>query len=852
MRFFSLAGDKVKVIFPQSLKPAFSFLHSNWKSRELQWMAFAIFISVVSITAMVFLIESFNTVLNDKSGALLGSDSAITSPVPIDPLIETQANSLNIKTTTTLGFLSMLAHQKSLTLADVKAVSNHYPLRGELRIAPGLFSPDAPTQEIPQPGTTWVEARLFPLLDIKINDKIGVGETQLTVTKILTSLPDKTLEGINLAPTALINLVDVPATKIIQPGSRVNYKLLLAGDSVPLKQFEAWVSSQLTPMQTFVDLKHSRPMVNLTLQRTNDYLGLIFFINISLVGIAIAMVARKFSHGQFDTVALLRCFGASDSWIFSHYLLGLLILGLGVGLVGILCGFAVKQLLGFLMFKDLFAGTASGFLSAFALTSVSSVVFPISMGLLTVFVLLFAFAIPPILRLSKVTPLRVLRRDLPLPTLGHGFGFGLALILVAALMSFQTQNIGFTLSFVFSILLISVVLLFLIHTTLRFVSKQSRKFGIVFQLNLRNLARHSENTIQVLAFGLVLSLLCTVFLMRTTLLKAWQEQVPVDAPNYFVLNIPPENLSSFEALLQQQGIKASALYPMLSGRLTGINDESVEMTLDLSSKKRAMNRLLNLTWMQTLQKDNRVIEGAWFKESDNGRPIISIERGFANRMNIKLGDILKFQIAEKNIALTVASIRIVEWDSFQPNFFVIFPPGVIDTLPITYMTSFYLPAQDIGFLKNIVQKFPMINIIDTQMLVTQLKSFLSSLSWVIQYLWGFTLLTSFILLFATIASTLDTRKSQAKILRLLGVNNRQLQTILLSEFLVLGLIAGVLGVLCAHGVAYWLTRFVFDLPFSFNIPVLLGGSLLGMLLIVFGGWIGTRSVFLTPPLRIES
>ncbi len=339
--------------------------------------------------------------------------------------------------------------------------------------------------------------------------------------------------------------------------------------------------------------------------------------------------------------------------------------------------------------------------------------------------------------------------------------------------------------------------------------------------------------------------------MRTEILKTWQDQVPKDAPNYFVLNIPPDSLSSFQTLLQQKALKTSALYPMLSGRLMAINNDPVLMDIEPTSNKRAMNRLLNLTWSNQLQKDNRVVEGQWFKASDQGRPIISVERGFADRMNIKLGDSLKFQIAEKTIESTVTSIRTVEWDSFQPNFFVIFPPGVIDALPITYMTSFYLANTNIAFLKIMVQKFPMVNIIDTQMLVSQLEGFLSSMSWIIQYLWGFTLLVSFILLFSTIASTLDERKNEAKILRILGVNNRQLHSILLSEFLVLGFIAGVLGVLSANGIVYWLTRFTFDLPFHINIPILLGGPVLGMILIVFGGWLGTRSVFLTPPLRIE-
>lgn len=827
------------------LKPAFSFLRHHWQSRELQWMSFGIFISVVVMTTMVFLTDSFNKVLNDQSGALLGSDRVITSPTPIDRLIPAAAKIRNIKTTTTLNFLTMLVHRKELALADVKAVEDHYPLRGELRTAPGLFEADSVSREIPALGTVWIEARLFPLLDLKMNDKIGIGNAQFTVTKILTSEPDRTLEGINLAPRVLMNFRDVPATQIIQPGSRVTYKLLLAGEPESLRKFENWVLPKLSALQTFVDARHSRSRVDVTLQQINNYLGLVFFINISLVGIAIAMGARRFTQGQFDTVALLRCFGASNSWILRYYILGLLILGLGIGSVGILCGYISKQLLVLYVLKDLFSGSSS-------LISNPSFGFPVLIGLLTVLILLFAFAIPPLLRLSKMTPLRVLRRDLPLPTLSSGFSVVLSLMAVVALILFQTQNITFTLSLVSYTLVISLALLFCIYIMLQAVAKFSRSFSIAVQLNLRNLAQHGrENTLQVLAFGLVISLLCTAFLMRTELLKTWQDQVPVDAPNYFVLNIPPDLISSFQTLLQKNAIKTPILYPMLSGRLMAVNHEPVEMGIDPSGNKRAMNRLLNLTWTQNLQKDNRIIEGQWFKPTDSKRPVISIEKGFADRLNIKLGDTLTFQISEKTISSTVTSIRTVEWDSFQPNFFVIFPPGVIDTLAITYMTSFYLSSTDIAFLKTLVKQFPMINIIDTQMLVLQLKSFLGSMSWIIQYLWVFTLLTSFILLFATIASTLDERKNEAKILRLLGVSNKQLLTILLSEFIVLGFIAGVLGVISANGIVYWLANAIFDLPFYLNFWVLLAGPILGMVLIVFGGWLGTRSVFLTSPLRIE-
>ncbi len=844
-----------------SLNPSWKFLVRNWKSGELQLIAFAIFIAVVCITSMVFLTESIQAGLEDTSGSLLGSDWVITSPKPIEEEIVKKTHHLGLKTTTTVNFLTMLTrkttdgsfsrhvsktalkrampkYDEELVLAEVQAVGKNYPLRGQLRTAVQLFAKDEIASSIPEKGTVWLEARLFPILGLEIGDEVIIGSAFFKVDRVLTNAPDRTLEGINMAPRVLINEGDLGATKILQPGSRVTYKLLIAGQDENLKQFKNWVTPKLTPTETLIDSRQSRPVLNIALQRTNRYLGLIFLVNVSLSGVAIAMVARRFSLKQFDSVAILRCFGASGWWILKRYLSNLLLLSLIVGALGISVGLSIYNAL-----KSLFLNEMLFELPGLAIT------IPVIIGLCTVFVLLFGFALPPLLSLQKISPLRVLRKDLDPPNLSNRLVFLFAILAVTFLIMFQTRDVELTGILVLLTLGISSVGLWVIYGLLQWVSRVGQ-----FLIPLQNLGgirrRGRENALQILAFSLVLTFIGALFLVRTDLLRTWKDQIPFQAPNYFVVNIPPTLLASFKAFLQEGSINSVHLDPVMMGRLVSVNQEPVKMQIDLSNEKqRVFTRLLNLTWSQKLQSDNRVVEGQWFSESDNGKGVISVERGFADRLNIKLGDKLDFQISEKRITAVVTSIRTVEWDSFQPNFYVIFPPKTLENLSRTYITSFYLPPEKINFIKKIVQNFPMVSVIDTQMIVNQLKSFFDTISDLVQYLWGFTLMVSFILLFAAIISTLDERREEAILLRILGAGQRQLLWILLSEFVLLGLLAGTIGGISANGILYWLSQTVFDLPYRINYEVLLLMPVIGMVLVGFGGWAGTRSVFLTPPYR---
>ncbi len=816
----------------------FLFLIRNWKSRELQLLAFALFMAVFSVTSIVLMTQGFQARLDDKSGNIMGSDRVIISPQPIDPAIAEKAAELGIRTSQTINFLTMLVHHTDLVLADVRAADEHYPLRGELRTASKLFAEDEPTKSVPAKGSIWIESRIFPLLNVKVGERVTIGEATFTVMRVLTNEPDRSLEGINLAPWVLMNQEDIPRTHIIQPGSRVTYKLYLAGSEPALDQFESWVKPKLLSTQSFVDARHARPLVNTAFERINHYVGLIFLVNVGFAGIAISMSVRRFCERQLNSVAIMRCFGATRMAIFSRYLWSLTFLGLGVGGLAVLCSSAIGYSVISLLYPNLVVDN-----------TVISLGYPVIMALITVLVLLIGFIFPVLMNLMKVSPLRVLRRELHSNHFNRGVGIILQLLAILSLVLVQVRDTKVTLVLLSMSLAIALVVLTVIKAILKGIGKISHHYNLTTRLNLRNVAsRAHENAYQVMAYSLVLALLGVLSLIRFDLLTTWKEEIAVDTPNYFVLNIPSSELGTFQTWLKNHEIEKAALYPMFVARLMAVNEDPVEMSGDEVPKKRTFPRLLNLTFTQELPLNNQIIQGEWFK-TEGLESGISVEKGFADRLSIQLGDTLEFQISDKNIKTKVTSIRSVEWDSFQPNFYVIFPSRALGSLSTTYMTSFYLSPQKITLLKSLVDDFPMVNLISTEIILTQLAAFFKVVLATVELLWAFTLIISFVLLFATILSTLDARRQEAVLLRVLGVNNQRLRLILMSEFILLGFLAGVLAVFGANGVEYWLTQTVFNLPYHVNTALLFGLPLVGIILVGIGGWIGTNSIFLTPPNR---
>lgn len=843
-------------------KEALLLLRRHGKSGELKLMIVAFFVAIFSVTSIVLMVQSFHLSLEDKSGALLGGDRVIVSSLPMNPLLVHHANTLHLKNLTTVNFLTMAVHHETLALVDIRAVKEGYPLRGEIRTAKNLFVPDESWPFIPEKGTIWLEARLFPLLNIKIGDDLLIGRAKFKVTRVLTAEPDRTLEGFNLAPWALINEADLAKTEVIQPGSRITYKLYLSGSETFLDQFKRWAEPQLSTGQTWVDARHSRPLISLTIDRINDYLGLVFLVNIAFSGIAILMVLKRFCEQQWDTVAVLRCFGVKKGVIVGNYISALTLLSLIIGSIAIILSYIVGY------------GILSHYYPMPNFNINHLPIKPLWIGFGTVFVLLIGFVLPSLFHLNQISPLQILHRQMGGIKPKIRLEVGIALVMLALLVMVQVQDFNLGINLFFSAVLLAFVVLTVIFWMLKKLATLSHYTWFSMRLNIRNMvSRPYDNSLQILAYTLVLSFIGVVSFVRFDLISLWQGQIPKDAPNYFVINIPPNQLNFFENWLKSKNLKPAGLYPMLSARLLTVNQEIVAMNADFSKQKRIFPRLLNLTWTDELPLDNEIIAGDWFKTAnesqvinenkknkiadkkraaDKNESVISIEKGFAQRLDIKLGDSLTFQIGEKKINSKVTSIRSVEWNSFRPNFYVIFPSGVLESLPFTYITSFYLPLSGIGQLRDLIQHFPMVNLVSTEMVVREMEGFFETALKTVELLWGFTLIISFILLWAAITSTLDARKNEAVLIRIFGVGNTRLRGIVLSEFVILGLLSGILAAITANGTVYWLTEYHFHLPYHFNEKLTFLLPLAGIVMTTMMGWLGTRSVLLESPMRLYS
>lgn len=777
---------------------------------ELRLIGLIILFSVISTTAVLSLTQGVKASLEDKTGALLGGDRAIISPIPLNEAILQKAQEYHLKTSNGITFFSMLVHDKDLALSDIQAVDTSYPLRGNLKT----------THSIPDKGTVWLEPRLFSLLNIKIGDTLRIGEAFFTVTRVLTVEPGRVFEGGILAPKTLMNIEDVPLTDIIQPGSRISYTLLIAGNSANLAQFDDWMVKNIQPTQTYLNSKTNLNSTRVLIQRTEHFLGLFLIINILLASIAIAIASNRFSQLEVKNIALLRCLGVGFRWIFLRYTFCFSALGIIAGLIGLLLGYGLYKW-ATAYFKELLP-------SVFETT----VWVPVGFGFSIVFLLLLGFGLPVFLNLRKITPLSIIRQDFPPFKVSNGLLMGISVLIIFLFLVFQIEDLKLTAVmtlFIFGIGLGSVVGLEWIFVFLRpYVHKIKTPWRIGF---VNVVQAGQENAIQIVTFSLAMMMFWVLYLIKGDLLNTWLHEIPEKAPNYFALNIPNRELQNFETFLKDNDIKSEMLYPTLRARLLSVNEKAVDPAI--------FKRLLNITSSMTLQPDNKIIQGRWFQESDINKLNISVERGFSERLNIKLGDSLKFQIEESILYTTVISIREVSWNSFKPNFFVIFAPGALKGFSTSYMTSFYLRSEQLDHLKQMARFFPMISIIDIAGIMVEIKSIILTVSKVIQNLFLFTLVMAFLLMFSMLIATLDERKQEATLLHILGATHKQLAKILFSEFLCVGALSGFIAAIGSMLLSYWLADKVLKIAYLPQWRILVLGPLIGMLFIGTSGYLGT-------------
>ncbi len=579
----------------------------DWRAGELRILAAAVVIAVGSVTAIGFFGDRIDRAMTEQSAELVGADLRLVSPLPLPPDWLRIAAADGLRQTQTLAFASVVVHGDALQLANVLAIDSEYPLRGTLRAAPALFAPDTAMRDIPAPGTAWAEPRLLQALGITVGARIEIGDAQFTLTRVLTYEPGRASGPFSFAPRVLIAQADVARTGVVQPGSRVIYSALFAGTDADLTRFRTWITPRLEPNHQLLDVRDDKSSVGRALERAERYLGLTSLLAVILAGVAIAMGAQRYSERHFDMSALLRCHGATQRDILALYLPQMLVLGLVACAFGCALGWLAQAAV-FYLLRDLLPAVVPAPGAA-----------PVLLGFLTGLITLAGFALPPVLRLKQVPPLRVLRRELvPLPPAAWAV-YGGAAATVFLLMWRYTGNITLTLG-VLAGGVAAVMALALLAGALLILSRRlPLRVGVAWRFGLNNLLRRTRTSIgQILAFGLALMAMAMIMLLRTDLLSTWQTQLKPDTPNYFAFNILPQDVPGTQRFFTEHGIQASAIYPMVRGRLTAINDAPVTQAVTKEeSDNNALHRELNLTWTDTVPPDNQLVRGVWW----SGKPV---------------------------------------------------------------------------------------------------------------------------------------------------------------------------------------------------------------------------------------
>lgn len=819
---------------------AMRLLVRNWRSGEQRILAAALVIAVAASTAIGFFTDRLGRGLVNQSADFLGADLMLTSPRPVDADWLRAARADGLRAIETLEFTSMVVSGDDLQLSSVKAVQDGFPLRGRLRTAPAPFAADVETTALPRPGEAWAAPRLLTTLGLQVGDTVEVGAHRFTLTRVLTFEPGQVGNPFGISPRLLIRMADVPATGVVQPGSRLSYQYLFAGRDPDVAGFRSWLEPRLGPSHELVGVKEGRRAVGSALERAERYLGLAVLAAIVLAGVAVAMAARRYSERHFDMSAILRCLGASQRDLLGLYLPQLLVIGLVASAVGCFLGWVAQYGMVYLL-ADLLPAAPS-----------ATRAWPVLAGFATGLITLAGFALPPVLRLKDVPPLRVLRRDLlPMPSRAW-LVYGAALCAIVAVMWRYTDSWPLTLSVLAGgIALVAMLGLFAL-LLLALSRRLNTRVGVAWRFGLNNLWRRRGGSVsQILAFGLTLMAMAVVALVRTDLLTTWQRQLPVDAPDHFAINILPEQVADFQAFMTAAGVKTAQLYPMVRGRLVAINGTAVREAVTKEARDdNALNRELNLTWSTTLQADNQILSGRWWRPEDAGKPLVSVEAKLAERMGIKRGDALRFAVGEQRFTAEVASIRSVQWESFRPNFYMVFPPQVIERFPATYMTSFFLQKDEKSLLRELVARYPSVTVLEMDQVIEQVGRILRQVSLVVEYVLVFTLLAGFAVLFAALQASQDERLYEGALLRALGGSRRQLRAGHLAEFAALGGLAGLLAAMGTECLAWVLYREVLHLEYSVQWPVWIITPLAGVLLIGAAGYWGTRAVIERSPMLL--
>ena len=823
-----------------ALRLALKTLLREWKSGELGVLLLAITVAVAALTGVGFLVDRISIAVDNQAGEVLAADLVLESAQPIDERAIEEARRRGLQVARKTGLFSVVFNGDTSQLTGLRAVSAGYPLRGKVMVASEPFGKGTVARGIPGRGEVWPESRLAVALDAGVGSELSIGASKFRVTRILISRPDQGATFMDLAPSLLMNLDDLPATQLIQPGSRLTRSQLFAGPRDEISSFRQWFKDpgHKKEAERLLDVDETAPQIKSAIDRSGRFLSLASLVAVLLCAIAVAMAARRYVQRHLDSVALMKTLGATWAFTLSVSLTQLLLVGMAAAILGSILGFGAQAWLVVAL-----KGLLKGDLPPPGLA-------PLGIGFLTAIAVLGGFALPQLLQLSRTPALRVLRRDVGPPPPLVILAFGPAVLAIAFLIFWVLRDPGLFMAFVGGLTAFVVVVASAGWILVRLTKRLRGGVGVSWRYGLANLGRRrTESVVQLTAFAHGIMMLLLLAVVRNDLLDDWRRSLPVDTPNFFFINIPPDEHQAFAQFLADRGAQRTRALPMVRARMTHINGRSVEGMEFTSPRGREFaNRDQNITWAETLGRDNEITEGRWFTPADNGKPLVSVSTEYMKELNLKLGDTLQFDIAGETRSATISSVRKVKWDSFQPNFFLMFAPGLLEGAQGTWMTAAHLDAGNPKTIAELVRRFPSVSVFNVDELLRQVRSVIDKALAAVQSVFLFTLLAGLVVLIAAVQASREERRYESAVLRTLGARRGTVLKGLLAEFAALGVLSGLLAAAGASIAGIYVARRVLQIPYTPDPWVWVYGLVGGGLLVCFAGWLATRSVVNQPPL----
>lgn len=827
-----------------------SFMQLGWRTLwrdaragELRLLWVAVTLAVAALTSVSFFANRLEAGLERDARQLLGGDVVVASNDGKLQIFADQARQEGLQHVTTLVFPTMGratdARGGIARLVALKVVEEGYPLRGTLRVSEGSGQPDATTAAIPTAGETWVDVGLLAGLELRVGDSLLLGDASLRIGKLITTEPDRGGGFMSFAPRVMINAQDLDATGLVQPASRITWRLAVAGDDVQaVARYAAWAKEQVGENgrggRRVESLESGSPEMRRTLERGEKFLSLVALLAALLSAVAVALAARAFAQRHLDAAAMLRVLGLRQSTIAWAYVVEFAVVGLLASLLGVALGWGVHH--GFVW---LLSGLVAEGLPPANWWPVG---FGVGMGM----TLLLAFGLPPVLQLAQVPPLRVLRRDVgALKPVSAGVlvlgVLGFAALLMAVSRDAVLGGIavgGFAVA-----TLLFAGMAWLAVKLLRTLVRENTSPRWLILATRQLAARPGYAVIQVSSLAVGLLAVVLLVLLRTDLVSSWRQATPPDATNRFVINIMPDQGEAFQANLRAAGVTTYDWYPMIRGRLVEVNGRAISPDdFEDGRAKRMVDREFNLSNAEEMPDKNTITAGVWGGGDAEGA---SVEEGIAKTLNLKLGDTLVFDMGGVRHSARVTSLRKVDWGSMRANFFIIFPVAQLPDVPATYMAAYRAPPQS-GFDNALLRQFPNVTNVDMDSTIAQVQRVLSQVIRAVEFLFVFTLAAGLVVLFAAVTATREERAREYALMRAMGAQSRLLRQIQRAELAGVGLLAGFLASVVAMAVGWALARWVFEFAWTAAWWVPVAGSIAGGVLALLAGWWGLREVLHRP------